>query len=144
MTTARSKIFLLVLLAALAAVAGCDWFRDSPETRAKFYLETLVREPDNRERLDELATPAGSESVLAGLGTQLAVDYLRARQRQGMALDFAVTAAQRTDPSHRSVRVAAATYPSGVRTDRDSRVRFEVTLELSEQNGWRVTRVSAE
>jgi hypothetical protein len=82
--------------------------------------------------------------VLAGLGTQLAVEYLRARHRQGMALDFAVTAAQRTDPSHRSVRAAVATHPAGVRPDRDSRVRFEVALELSDQHDWRVTRVSAE
>ncbi len=147
MPTTIPKFFTLTLLAALMAVNGCDWFRDSPENRARFFLETLVREPDNRARLDELAMPndsGGPESVLDGLGVQLAVGYLRTRHLQGMDLDFAVTVAQRSAPSHRLVRVAVAAQPAGVRPEQNGRIRFEVALEMSEGQGWRVTRVSAE
>lgn len=147
MPTAWPKFFALALLATLAGVAGCEWFRDAAESRARFFLETLVREPDNRARLNELAKPAAGDdpaAVLDGLSTQLAIGYLRARHRQGMALDFAVTAAQHPDPSHRTVRVAVATHPAGLRLERDDRIRFEVALEMSEEHGWRVTRVSAE
>ena len=147
MPTAGSKIFTLALLAALVGAAGCEWFRDAAESRARFFLETLVREPDNRARLNELAKPAAGDdpaTVLDGLSTQLAIGYLHARHRQGMALDFAATVAQRADPNHRLVRVAVAAHPAGLRQEHDGRVRFEVALERSEEHGWRVTRVSAE
>lgn len=141
------KFFTLALLAALAAIAGCDRLQDSPESRARFFLETLVREPDKLASLNELVktTDGGdAESVLDGLGTQLAIGYLRARRHQGMDLDFAVTAAQRSDPSHRRVRVTVAAPSAGTRPEPDSHIRFEVALELSEEQGWRVTRVSTE
>lgn len=141
------KFFALVLLAVLAAVAGCDRLHDSPENRARVFLETLVREPDNLASLNELVKPTGggdAESVLDGLSTQLAVGYLRARHRQGVDLDFAVSVPQRSDPSHRRVRVAVAAPSAGVRPEPDRRIRFDVALELSEEQRWRVTRVRAE
>ncbi len=147
MPTAWLKFFALTLLATLAGVTGCEWLHDAPESRARLFLEALVQEPDNRARLDELAKPAvGGDpaAVLDGLSTQLTIGYLRARHRQGMALDFAVTTAQRADPNHRTVRVAVAAHPAGLRQERDGRVRFEVALERSAEHGWRVTRVSAE
>jgi len=146
MPTARSKFFTLALLAALAGAAGCELFRDSAESRARLFMETLVQEPDNRTRLGELAGPADGdpESVLDGLSTRLAIGYLRARHRQGMQLDFAVATAQRTDPDRRTVRVAVAAPAAGLRHERDGRIRFETILERSEPHGWRVTRVSAE
>lgn len=147
MPNVAPKFFILVLLAALAAVAGCDRLDDSPESHARLFLETLVREPDKLASLNDLVKPTDggdAESVLDGLSTQLAVGYLRARHRQGMDLDFAVSAAQRSDPSHWRVRVAVAAPSAGVRPEPGSRIRFEVALELSEEQDWRVTRVSAE
>jgi hypothetical protein len=146
MPTAKSKLLTVALLVALVA-AGCDTFRDSPESRAQLFLEILVREPGELARLNELVNPVGGggpESVLDGLTAQLAVGYLRARHRQGMDLDFALTAMQRSDPNHRRVRVAVGTPAGRTRLEHDNRIRFEVALELSEQQGWRVTRVSAE
>jgi hypothetical protein len=147
MPTARPYIFPLVLLTALAVVAGCELFRDAAESRARFFLETLVQEPDNRERLSELSKPAdghGSETVLEGLSTRLAIDYLRARYRQGMTLDLAVTAAQRLDAGRRQVLIAASANPPGLHPESDGRIRLQVALELSEQRQWLVTRVTAE
>lgn len=147
MSTAALKFFLPALLAALVVVSGCDWFHDSPESRARIFLETLVREADaltNPGVPVKTADGAGAESVLDGLSTQLAVRFLRARHRQGMNLDFAVTTTQRADPQHRVVRVAVASPPAGVRLEQDSRIHFEVTLELSDAQGWQVTRVRSE
>lgn len=147
MPTARPHIFPFVLLTALAVVAGCELFRDAAESRARFFLETLVQEPDNRERLGELSKPAdglGPESVLEGLNTRLAVDYLRARHRQGITLDLNVTAAQRLDAGRRLVLIAASANPPGLRQESDGRIRFQVALESSEQRQWLVTRVTAE
>ncbi len=145
MPSARPHIFPLVLLTALAVVAGCELFRDAAESRARFFLETLVQEPDNRERLSELSKPAdGPETVLEGLSTRLAIDYLRARHRQGMTLELAVTAAQRLDADRRQVLIAASANPPGLRQESDGRIRFQVALELSEQRQWLVTRVTAE
>lgn len=141
------NFFSLTLLAALVIVSGCDRFRDTPEIRARIFLETLVREPDALANPDvpvKTADGAGAESVLDGLGTQLAVRFLRARHRQGMSLDFAATVAQRADPQHRVVRVAVASPPAGVRLAQDGRIHFEVTLELSDAQGWQVTRVRSE
>ncbi|MBI5612275.1 MAG: hypothetical protein HY942_04270 [Gammaproteobacteria bacterium] len=147
MPAARPYLFPLVLLTVLAVVAGCELFRDAAESRARFFLETLVQQPDNRERLSELSKPAdgqGFEAVLDGLGTRLAIDYLRARHRQGMTLELAVTAAQRLDAGRRLVLIAASADPTGLRQESDGRVRFQVALELSEQRQWLVTRVTAE
>lgn len=141
------KIFTLALLATLATVAGCQWYRDTAENRARFFLEALVREPDNRARLEELvklSDGADPESVLDGLGTQLAVNYLRALHHQDIGLDFTVTVAQRADSNHRVVRVAATANPAALRLKHDGRIGFEVALEMSEEHGWRVTRVSVE
>jgi hypothetical protein len=147
MPTARPYIFPIVLLTALAVVAGCELFRDAAESRARFFLETLVQEPDNRERLRDLSKPADDQdptTVLEGLSTRLAIDYLRARHRQGMTLDLEVTAAQRLDAGRRLVLIAASANPTGLRQESDGRIRLQVALELSEQRQWLVTRVTAE
>jgi len=147
MPITRPYIFPFMLLTALTVFGGCGLFRDAAESRARLFLETLVQEPDDRERLSELSKPAdehGPETVIEGMSTRLAIDYLRARQRQGIPLDLAVTAAQRLDTGRRQVLIAVSANPPGLRQESDGRIRFQVTLELTEQRQWLVTRVTAE
>lgn len=128
--------------ACLVLLVGCDLIRGpatGAENRARDYLETLVREPANRERLngfvDAIDAPTpGIESA----PVRVALDYLRARHRQGASLKF------RTDEP-RALEDGGQRVPVNVHLEaaeaRES-IGFEVDMQAVDKV-WRVRRLRA-
>ena len=129
----------LLLILAL----GCDAVRNAPEGQARDFIQTLVMSPAETQRLRELAniaTDRDPEDLLDGLSTRVAVDFLRAKEAQGAALDFGRGEVQRVDAIRQviGVRVSYAPAESGA----SSEIRFQVYLEKDDQGHWRIARVT--
>ena len=130
---------LLVIILA----AGCDVAWNAPEGHARDFIQTLVTAPAETEQLHELANiPAdrNPEDLLDGLSARVAVDFLRARQAQGAALDFGRGEVQRTDATRQVVGVRVTYAPNG--SGANSEVRFQVYMEKDDQGRWRIARVT--
>src|SRR5947199_376696 len=85
-----NNIFILTLAVNLAA---CSFFSSAPESRARDFVELLITEPDKDQRLRELSRLSHQQSPLELVDTltaKVALDYLRAKYRQGVKLDFSV------------------------------------------------------
>jgi hypothetical protein len=126
----------------LAAIAACGLFGNVPEYRANDYVKALVRTPDDRAALAALAAPdRDPESIVAGLHTEVALDYLRTQHRQGRRHDFLISATRPEGSGQRLVAIAVTPLdgPAG-----EEPVRIRVRVEQYADAGWRVTEVQAE
>ncbi len=133
----------LLAVMVLVSAAGCEFVPGSAEGRARLFVETLVREPQALERLHELVRPgAAPEELVEGVGTRVAVNYLRARARQGLALDFVSTVAQKSAAGERLVIVVVS--DSGVRQADEGKARFRVYLVRDDEHDWRVARLQVD
>jgi hypothetical protein len=131
-------------LAALVVVfaAGCDFVPGSAVSRARLFIEALVQDPPARESLAALAAPAATPELIEGMEARVAVNYLRARTRQGQTLDFVASAALKSAAGGRVVNVAVS--DRGARAAGENRARFQVHLARDAERGWVVTRVQAD
>lgn len=135
--TSWGGLLVVILLAA------CDVVWNAPEGHARDFIQTLVTTPAETEHLHELANiPAdrNPEDLLDGLSTRVAVDFLRAKQAQGVTLDFGRGEVQRTDATRLVVGVRATYAPAG--GGANSEVRFQVHMEKDDQGRWRIARVT--
>lgn len=130
----RAPIWLLV-----AGLAACGWFTGAPESRARDYVRGIIAEPENTDRLTALTHPrAGMDDVLDTLSGRVAVDYLRAKHRQGQSLKFGIGNLEKLGDGRR-VHITVVDYAEAKHGIYD-KVVFVVYLENSER-GWLVTRV---
>lgn len=124
-------------------LAGCDVVWNAPEGQARDFIQTLVTTPAEAEQLHELANlPAdrNPDDVLDGLSTRVAVDFLRAKQAQGVTLEFRRGEVQRTEATRLVVGVRVTYAPAG--NGANSEVRFRVLMEKDDQGRWRIARVT--
>ncbi len=130
----------LVLIGLLSA---CEGFWNSPEDRAQTFIEALIVAPAATAKLRDIANIPSErepEDLLQGLAARVALDFLRAKQAQGVKLNFSHGDVRRTDATHRvvAIRVTDASNVAAVNND----IGFQVYLESQEQNQWRIVRVT--
>ena len=141
---ARSAGRLLVGLLCSLAARACDFRPSAPESRAEYFIEKLIREPQAVEELRGVARLAADESPdsLAGdLPTRTALTYLRARQRLGAKFGLHVADTQRPTPGTRLVNVVVS-EGTAVLNERAA-VHFQVELQKQE-DAWLVTHVRSD
>jgi hypothetical protein len=131
-------------LVILAALVGCSVVQHAPQDRARAFIEAAVTTPSDSARLAAAAgLPPGRrvDDLYDGLAVRVALDFLQAKQAQGVGLEFKADAPQRLDPQRWRVGVRvryAADAGSG-----SGEVRFEVYLRQDEPDRWRIDRVVA-
>ena len=127
----------------LLCLAACEPFWNAPEGRAQDFIETLVRTPADTQKLRDNAhiTPdRNPDDLLDGLSSRVALDFLRAKQAQGVTLKFAQSDARMIDATHRTVTIRVTYLEPGTPTNGE--VRFQVQSEKDAQDHWHVARVT--
>ncbi len=123
---------------------GCGFFSSAPENRARDFVKLLIMEPDNDQRLRELSRPdpvRGPLELAETLTAKVALDYLRAKYRQGVNLDFKIGNVQ-NQGDNRKITIIVATNTK-TKAGLSDKVEFYVFLEKG-AHGWQVIRVGAE
>jgi len=145
----RPAAGLMLVLTALAgfAAAGCQARSSAPEGRAREFVEVLVVEPQNQERLVQLANikDANGVTALYSSETEIELIYLRARVQQGATLEVKIRSVQRDTPDRHRVALDVALQPPqrGValrRGDKDI-TGIEATLVRVGAEEWRVSEL---
>ena len=135
---------MLVALLWLLTLGACDSRPSAPETRASYFVQKFIHEPQNHVDLRavaQLADNASPESLTSDLQTRTAVSYLRARHRLGAALGFHIAGTVRTSSGNKVVTIVVSEAVATV--SNDAAVRFQV--ELHQQNqAWFVTRLQSD
>jgi hypothetical protein len=129
----------------MVVLAGCEPFWNVPERRALDFAEALVTMPADMQKLRDIANLApdrNPEELLNGLSARVAVDFLRAKQAQGVALKFALGEARQINASRREVSVRVSWLQPG--TPANSEVRMQIQIEKDAQGRWRITRVTGD
>jgi len=141
---ARCTGRLLVGLLCGIAAGACDFRPSAPESRAEYFVEKLIREPQAVEELRSVARLAEGESpdALANdLPTRTALNYLRARQRLGAKFGLHVAGTKRPAPDNRVVNVVVSEGAAVL--NEGAAVRFQVELQKQE-DAWLVTRLRSD
>ncbi len=108
----------------------------APEYVAENFLTALLQTPQDTERLraaarlDEGSDP---QAVVEGLSTQIVLDFLRARTRQGAMYRIDVT--ESTQLAAQRYLVVLRVAESGSEDSLSSR-RFNVTLQKTNNGDW--------
>jgi hypothetical protein len=134
---------MLVAIACVAGVSGCNVRPSAPESRAEYFVEKFIREPqavDDLRAVTQLADSQNPDDLVADLATRTAVTYLRDRARLGANLAFRVVGARRAQGDHMLVSVMVS---EGVTAGAANEVRFEVEMQKSGED-WRVARLHAD
>ena len=129
--------WIQVALLCMAGLGACDSRPSAPETRASYFVQKFITEPQNAVDLrgvSRLAEKDSPETLVDDLQTRSAVSYLRARHRHGAEFSFHIAANTRTASGHKIVNVVVSETAAPV--GKDSVVRFQV--ELRQQNNARV------
>jgi hypothetical protein len=139
----RTGRVLVGLLCGIAA-AACDFRPSAPESRAEYFVEKLIHEPQAVEELRGVARLAQDESpdsLANDLPTRTALTYLRARQRLGAKFGLHVAGTQRPAPDNRVVNVVVSEGAAVL--NEGTAVRFQVELQKQE-DAWLVTRLRSD
>lgn len=129
----------------LWGLAGCEPFWIAPEGRAQDFIETLVTQPVDAQKLRDIAQVApdrNPEDLLDGLSARVAVDFLRAKQAQGVVLDFARGDARQINTTRRMVTVRVSYRHPGAPANGE--VRFQVQVEKDNHGQWHIARVTGD
>jgi len=135
-----NNILALILAVNLAA---CGFFSSAPESRARDFVKLLIIEPDNDQRLREfsrLGPKQGPLELVDTLAAKVAVDYLRAKYRQGIKLDFEIGDVQNQGDG-RKVNIIVIDHTKA-KAGAPEKVQFSTFVEKGDR-GWVVTRVRA-
>ena len=126
-------------------LAGCEPFWNAPESRALDFAEALVTMPADVQKLRDIANLApdrNPEDLLDGLSARVALDFLRAKQTNGVALKFALGETRQIDALRRAVSVRVSWLQPG--TPANSEVRMQIQIEKDAQGRWCITRVTGD
>jgi hypothetical protein len=123
-------------------LAACHPARHAPEGRAQDFIEALVTAPADAQKLRDIANIAperNPDDLVDDLSARVALDFLRARQVQGVALQFHQGESRRIDASRRSVTILVTYLQPG--TQSNDKVSFQVLLEVDKEGQWRIAHV---
>jgi hypothetical protein len=115
-----------------------------PESVASAYLEVLMQAPDDFVRLRSAAHLLESDDPLAGINdlpTRIALEFLHARERQGVGHDLRIVerrrpAAQRYAVTLEVTERSSSSEPAPAR-------RFAIAMQQRDDGDWRVAAISA-
>jgi hypothetical protein len=128
--------------ALLACVTACTREAATAPGQAQRFVEALVLDPGNHERLTNeagLATGADTAALVQGQAADVALQYLRVRQRMGATLRFSATLRKASAPDAPEVEVR-------VHLDMPQQPGEDIALVVSlreDAAGRQVTRVRA-
>lgn len=133
----------IISVLLIGMLSGCEAWWNKPEDRAQAFIEAFIYAPSETAKLRDIAQlPAerNPQELVEGLGARVALDFLRAKQAQGIQLNLVQSAVKHSDASHRiiSIRVTDASSVAAVNKD----VVFQVYMEKNQQNPWRIVRVT--
>lgn len=143
-SVARYAGRLLVVLLCAAVLAACDFRPSAPESRAEYFVEKLIREPQAVDELRSVAQLAEGESpdtFANDLPTRSALIYLRARQRLGAR--FGVHVAGTQQPALDTRVVTVVVNEDATVLNESAAVRFQVELQKQE-GAWLVTQLRSD
>jgi hypothetical protein len=129
----------------LFGLVGCELFWNAPEGRAQDFAEALVTTPTDIQKLRDIANLApdrNPEDLLDGLSVRVALDFLRAKQAQGVALKFALGEARQINASRRAVSVRVSYLQPEMPANGE--VRMQVQIEKDARGRWCITRVTGD
>jgi len=131
----------VVMLVTTAVIVFFPRGLRGPETVARQFFEALVQTPDDVEGLRAAARIGESDdpqALIDGLSTRVALEFMRARERQGATYNVRVVEAK--SPAARNyVTLLSVTD----RADRASPVRrFQVNLKKADNGDWYVANVA--
>ncbi len=126
------------------ALGACDSRPSAPESRAEYFVEKLIHDPqpgDEVRSMARLAEGDSPDSLAKDLPTRNALTYLRARQRLGAKFGLHVSGTQRPAPASRVVSVVVSEGAAVL--NEGAAVRFQVELQKQE-DAWLVTRLRSD
>lgn len=129
----------------LSVLAACEPYWNTPESRARDFIEALVVSPTETQTLRDIANLAAEqnpEALIDDLSARVGLDFLRARQAQDVTLKFVQGEARRADDAHRAVMITVTYLQPG--TPVTGEVRFLVRIEKDDQARWRIARVTGD
>jgi len=141
---ARCAGQLLVGLLCGIAASACDFRPSAPESRAEYFVEKLIDEPqaiDELRSVARLAEGASPDSLANDPPTRNALTYLRARQRLGVKFGVHVAGTRRPTPDHRVISVVVSEGVAAL--NEGAEVRFQVELQ-KQGDAWLVTRLRSD
>ena len=130
-------------VACLLGLLACQDRPSTPESRAEYFMEKLLLEPQAVEDLRAVAWLAETqtpESLVGDLSTRTAVTYLRARAQLGIALGVHATGSVTLAAGRKRIQVLVA---EGLAAGTAEPMRFDVDLERRDEE-WRVTGLRAD
>jgi len=131
------------LLCGIAASA-CDFRPSAPESRAEYFVEKLIHEPQAEDELRSvmrLAEGQSPDSLANDPLTRNTLTYLRARQRLGATFGLHVAGSQKPAPDTRVVSVVVS--ESAAALNEGAAMRLQVELQKQEDT-WLVTRLRSD
>ncbi len=141
---ARCAAQLLAGLLCGIAASACDLRPSAPESRAEFFIEKLIHEPQATDelrsvtRLEEGQSP---DSLANDPRTRNALAYLRARERLDAKFGLHIAGTKRPAPDTRVVNVVVSENVTALNAG--AVVRFQVELQKQE-DAWLVTRLRSD
>lgn len=135
-------VAIIVVIAAVLIVAFFPGGLRGPETMARQLVEALLQAPQDSARLRaaaRLTETDDPETLLEGLATRVALDFLRARERQGAVHHISVAETRRPSPQRYVVVLWVVEKADGQAAE--SR-RFQVSLQKAENRDWRIAAVT--
>lgn len=126
-------------------VAACEPFWSTPETRARDFIEALVTAPAETRPLRDIANLPPEQdpaALIDDLSARVGLDFLRARQAQGVSLKFVSGETRRAGDAQRTVVIHVTYLEPG--TPVAGEVRFLVRSEKDDRGRWRIARVTGD
>lgn len=135
---------MLVALLWLAALGACDTRPSAPETRASYFVEKFIVDPQNEDNLrgvTQLSENESPETLVNDLQTRAAVSYLRARHRLGAQFGFHIAGTNRMKSGNKVVNVVVS--EGATKVGKDAVVRFQVELRNHDRR-WVVVHLQSD
>jgi hypothetical protein len=107
-SASRWPALTLLIAAALLGFAGCKGQSADATDRAKLFVRTLITRPDDAASLNALSdnnAEAIQNNLFTNVSTKVALDYLRARHRQGVPINMTAQYQAGADPRHAAVTI---------------------------------------
>ncbi|GAB4514057.1 MAG: hypothetical protein Tsb0026_19170 [Sulfuricaulis sp.] len=143
--TSKPKTAWVAGLWLVLGLAACEPFWNSPEGHARDFIEALVTTPAQIQSLRDIANlppEQNPETLIDDLSARVGLDFLRARQAQGVSLKFVQGETRRVDDMHRVVMIRVTYLQPG--TPVAGEVRFLVRMEKGDQGRWRIARIAGD
>ncbi len=129
----------------LFVLAGCGLIWNTPEGRARDFIEALVTAPAEAQALRDIANlppEQNPEALIDDLSARVGLDFLRARHAQDVSLKFVTGETRRLDEARHTVMIHVSYLQPGTPTTDE--VRFLVRIEKDAQGRWRIARVTGD